>query len=46
MLWNYALVTEISPFYYYALFRKFRTPLHSEPVTPENKIMILCEGKP
>ena len=28
------LLSEITSFYLYALFRKFRTPLDSEPVTP------------
>ena len=27
-------LTEILSFYYRAIFRKFRTPLHSEPATP------------
>ena len=31
--WKYA-ISEVSSFYLYAFFRKFRTPVDSEPATP------------
>ena len=36
-------MTEISSFYYYALFLNFRTPLLSEPATPLTRVSFLIK---
>ena len=44
MLWKHGntLSSEISTFYLYALFQKFRTPFDSEPATPLHTVQKYC----